>query len=93
MAETAANEEELEYTFTVYEIDLDYEFDAARFFDFEHDESPAEAHQAELWFHSAGSYPPSRNFLRAPIASLFYWIFIFLKFNYVTIFKFERCSL
>ncbi|XP_047944171.1 protein TPX2 [Salvia hispanica] len=52
-------EEEVEYTFTAYEIDLDYEFDAARFFDFSHDESPLQARQAELWFHSAGTYPPS----------------------------------
>ncbi|KAH6817014.1 hypothetical protein C2S51_000617 [Perilla frutescens var. frutescens] len=59
MVEDAANKEEAEYTFTAYEIDLDYEFDAARFFDFEQDESPVEAHRAELWFDSAGSYPPS----------------------------------
>lgn len=64
MAEDAAvNEEELEYTFTAYEIDLDYEFDAARFFDFERDESLPETRRAELWFDSAGSYPPSRNLL------------------------------
>ncbi|KAG8382337.1 hypothetical protein BUALT_Bualt05G0066900 [Buddleja alternifolia] len=50
---------EAEYSFTAYEIDLDYEFDAARFFDFSQAESPLEATQAELWFHSAGSYPPS----------------------------------
>ncbi|KAL8557013.1 hypothetical protein ACS0TY_004479 [Phlomoides rotata] len=59
MAEDAVNEEELEYTFTAYEIDLDYEFDAARFFDFERDESLPETRLAELWFDSAGSYPPS----------------------------------
>ncbi|XP_073042951.1 uncharacterized protein [Primulina eburnea] len=52
-------DEEMECTFTVYEIDLDYEFDAARFFDFTRLESPLEARQAEVWFHSAGSYPPS----------------------------------
>ncbi|KZV45320.1 hypothetical protein F511_04058 [Dorcoceras hygrometricum] len=50
---------EEECSFTVYEIDLDYEFDAARFFDFTRLESPLEAGQAEVWFHSAGSYPPS----------------------------------
>lgn len=89
MAEQATSEEELEYTFTVYEIDLDYEFDAARFFDFEHDESPVEALQAELWFHSAGSYPPSRNF------RLFLYLlrFFFLKINAVSIIQFERYSL
>ncbi|KAL1559771.1 protein TPX2 [Salvia divinorum] len=57
--EMVEHEEEVEYTFTAYEIDLDYEFDAARFFDFSHGESPVEARQAEFWFHSAGSYPPS----------------------------------
>lgn len=65
--EEEEEEEEVEYTFTAYEIDLDYEFDAARFFDFSHDESPLQARQAELWFHSAGSYPPSRNLLRIVI--------------------------
>ncbi|KAL3645367.1 hypothetical protein CASFOL_010547 [Castilleja foliolosa] len=59
MVEDIVNEEEAEYSFTVYEIDLDYEFDAARFFDFSRDESPLETRQAELWFDSAGSYPPS----------------------------------
>ncbi|EYU39042.1 hypothetical protein MIMGU_mgv1a019446mg [Erythranthe guttata] len=61
MVEDAMNEEEEEeeYTFTAYEIDLDYEFDAARFFDFSRAESPLEARHAEIWFDSAGSYPPS----------------------------------
>ncbi|KAG6418828.1 hypothetical protein SASPL_121034 [Salvia splendens] len=58
-ADAAEEEQEVEYTFTAYEIDLDYEFDAARFFDFSLDESPLQARQAELWFHSAGTYPPS----------------------------------
>ncbi|XP_075517969.1 protein TPX2-like isoform X3 [Primulina tabacum] len=56
---TVYEQEEMECTFTVYEIDLDYEFDAARFFDFARLDSPLEARQAEVWFHSAGSYPPS----------------------------------
>ncbi|KAL3647245.1 hypothetical protein CASFOL_008213 [Castilleja foliolosa] len=59
MAEDTVNEEEAEYSFTVYEIDLDYEFDAVCFFDFSRDELPLETRQAELWFDSAGSYPPS----------------------------------
>ncbi|XP_073106477.1 protein TPX2 isoform X1 [Elaeis guineensis] len=42
------------------EIDLDYEFDAARYFDFGRAETPAEARAAELWFETAGSCPPSR---------------------------------
>ncbi|KAL4347926.1 hypothetical protein GQ457_17G021350 [Hibiscus cannabinus] len=52
-------EMEIEPVFEVKEIDLDYEFDAARFFDFTREESPAEAGEAELWFESAPSYPPS----------------------------------
>ena len=56
-------EMEIEPVFEVKEIDLDYEFDAARFFDFTREESPAEARETELWFESALSYPPSRQFL------------------------------
>ncbi|XP_074331959.1 protein TPX2-like isoform X2 [Apium graveolens] len=52
-------EESVMYTFTAIEIDLDYEFDAARFFDFSQDESFEETLQAELWFQSRPSYPPS----------------------------------
>ncbi|MBA0558660.1 hypothetical protein Golob_015671, partial [Gossypium lobatum] len=40
-------------------FDLDYEFDAPRCFDFSHLETDCEAKEAELWFESAGSYPPS----------------------------------
>lgn len=54
---------EIEHFFVAYEVDLDYEFDAARFFDFRRDETPDEASQAELWFQTAISYPPSRPFL------------------------------
>ncbi|XP_027918290.1 protein TPX2-like isoform X1 [Vigna unguiculata] len=49
---------EIEHVFVAHEIDLDYEFDAARFFDFTRPETPAEAHQAEFWFQTAASYPP-----------------------------------
>lgn len=54
-------ENEVVYTFTAVEIDLDYEFDAVRYFDFSREESLAEARQAELWFDTAPSYPPSRK--------------------------------
>ncbi|XP_059661686.1 protein TPX2 [Cornus florida] len=57
-------EERIELTFTVVEIDLDYEFDAARYFDFSREESLAETREAELWFESAGSYPPSPFVMR-----------------------------
>lgn len=46
--------------FVAHEIDLDYEFDAVRFFDFSVQETPDQARQAQLWFQSAVSYPPSR---------------------------------
>ncbi|KAL4373041.1 hypothetical protein AHAS_Ahas05G0042100 [Arachis hypogaea] len=58
-------EEDMEIENDVYvahEIDLDYEFDAARFFDFTVQESPVQARLAELWFETAASYPPSRRF-------------------------------
>ncbi|KAL0659569.1 hypothetical protein Bca4012_080154 [Brassica carinata] len=43
----------------VFEVELEYEFDAARWFDFTREESPAESQSAEFWFHSAPSYTPS----------------------------------
>ncbi|KAL4592823.1 hypothetical protein LXL04_005829 [Taraxacum kok-saghyz] len=49
----------VEFTFTAVEIDLDYEFEAARFFDFTREESTDEAREAEMWFDSVESYPPS----------------------------------
>ncbi|XP_057462264.1 protein TPX2-like isoform X1 [Actinidia eriantha] len=52
-------EDSMELTFTAVEVDLDYEFDASRHFDFTREESIAEARESELWFESAGSYPPS----------------------------------
>ncbi|KAK7264426.1 hypothetical protein RJT34_32035 [Clitoria ternatea] len=54
---------EIEHVFVAHEIDLDYEFDAARFFDFSRPETPEEALQAQLWFQNAPTYPPS-TFLR-----------------------------
>ncbi|XP_056160311.1 uncharacterized protein LOC115683252 isoform X3 [Syzygium oleosum] len=41
------------------ECDPDYEFDAARFYDFRRSETCSEAEAAERWFESAGTYPPS----------------------------------
>ena len=43
------------------EIDMDYEFDAPQFFDLSRAETYSEAKEAELWFESAGNYPPSRK--------------------------------
>lgn len=44
---------------TSSEIDSDYEFDAARFFDFTRTETCSEADDAEEWFRFAPTYPPS----------------------------------
>ncbi|XP_071726720.1 protein TPX2 [Rutidosis leptorrhynchoides] len=49
----------VEFMFTAVEIDLDYEFDTPRFFDFTREESVDEAREAEMWFDSAQSCPPS----------------------------------
>ncbi|CAA7018583.1 unnamed protein product [Microthlaspi erraticum] len=45
--------------FEVSEIDLEYEFEAARWHDFTREELETESRVAELWFESAQSYPPS----------------------------------
>ncbi|XP_048445151.1 protein TPX2-like isoform X1 [Pyrus x bretschneideri] len=50
---------EVEQVLMAQEVDIDYEYDAARYFDFARQETPAEARRAELWFESAKSYPPS----------------------------------
>ncbi|GMH08813.1 hypothetical protein Nepgr_010653 [Nepenthes gracilis] len=41
------------------EIDFEYEYDAPTCFDFTRPESPLEVYEAEHWFQSAQSYPPS----------------------------------
>lgn len=43
------------------EIDWEYEYDAACFYDFSTPESPFQAAQAQRWFETAGNYPPSRK--------------------------------
>ncbi|XP_010433925.1 PREDICTED: uncharacterized protein LOC104717972 isoform X2 [Camelina sativa] len=53
--------------FEVTEIDLDYEFDAAHWFDFTREELALESRAAELWFETAQSYPPSRNGTRSGV--------------------------
>ncbi|RWR89313.1 protein TPX2 isoform X1 [Cinnamomum micranthum f. kanehirae] len=52
-------EDVFQKSFQCLEIDLEYEFDASRFFDFTRPESLAAAQAAELWFETAASYPPS----------------------------------
>ncbi|KAL5570047.1 hypothetical protein UlMin_026622 [Ulmus minor] len=50
--------------FVEKEIDMDYEFDAARFYDFTRDETNWEIEEAEQWFEFAGSYLPSPFFFK-----------------------------
>lgn len=45
----------------VEEFDIDFEFDAPRFYDFSKPELDSETEETELWFESAGNYPPSRK--------------------------------
>uniref|UniRef100_A0A2N9EW76 TPX2 central domain-containing protein n=1 Tax=Fagus sylvatica TaxID=28930 RepID=A0A2N9EW76_FAGSY len=53
-------EMEVEPVFEVREVDIDYEFEAAMYFDLSRAETQAEASEAELWFDSAKEYPPSQ---------------------------------
>ncbi|KAK9103528.1 hypothetical protein Sjap_020782 [Stephania japonica] len=41
------------------EVDFDYEYDATRYFDFVKGETAVEVREAEMWFDSAQTYPPS----------------------------------
>ncbi|KAJ3672487.1 hypothetical protein LUZ60_007208 [Juncus effusus] len=42
-----------------FEIDVEYEFDAPKYFDLRGEEPVMEASRAERWFETAESYPPS----------------------------------
>jgi hypothetical protein len=60
--EEGAEEEERVMVMDVawFQVDLDYEFDAPRWFDLAQEEPQMEAAAAQGWFASAPSYPPSR---------------------------------
>ncbi|KAF2315732.1 hypothetical protein GH714_040266 [Hevea brasiliensis] len=45
--------------FFAQEIDIDYEFDAAKYYDFTLPENDFEAQEAERWFETTGYYPSS----------------------------------
>lgn len=47
--------------FSFEEFDIDFEFDAPRFYDFSRPELDSETEEIEIWFESAGNYPPSRK--------------------------------
>ncbi|KAK2653651.1 hypothetical protein Ddye_013507 [Dipteronia dyeriana] len=42
-----------------FEFDFDYEYEAPRFYDFTRPETFSEAEEADCWFETASSYPPS----------------------------------
>ncbi|KAL0643052.1 hypothetical protein Bca4012_041342 [Brassica carinata] len=46
--------------FSLEEFDIDFEFDAPRFYDFSRPELDSETEEIEFWFESAGNYSPSR---------------------------------
>lgn len=50
-----------EFADAEFDFDFDYEFDAVRYFDFTRPESIEDGTEAESWFESARSYPPSRK--------------------------------
>lgn len=54
-------EEVTDKPFVWEEIDLDYEFDVAMYYDFTRPETEKEIKEAEDWFKFAGTYPPSRK--------------------------------
>ena len=47
--------------FSFEEFDIDFEFDAPRFYDFSRPELDSETEEIEFWIESAGNYPPSRK--------------------------------
>ncbi|XP_022159573.1 protein TPX2-like isoform X2 [Momordica charantia] len=57
--ETDGEMDEVAEPFFGGEIDFDYEFDAAMYYDFTRPETKQETREAEDWFKFAGSYPPS----------------------------------
>ncbi|XP_010458428.1 PREDICTED: uncharacterized protein LOC104739687 [Camelina sativa] len=52
-----------------FEFDIDFEFDAPRFYDFSRPELYSETEDIETWFLSSGDYPPS------PFSPKFNWKF------------------
>ncbi|XP_019095491.1 PREDICTED: uncharacterized protein LOC104762343 [Camelina sativa] len=52
-----------------FEFDIDFEFDAPRFYDFSRSELYSETEEIETWFQYSGNYPPS------PFSPKFNWKF------------------
>lgn len=87
--ETDGEMDEVAEPFFGGEIDFDYEFDAAMYYDFTRPETKQETREAEDWFKFAGSYPPSRkhlllvsSFWRQNFVFLFFELSIFLDICY-----------
>ncbi|VVB17678.1 unnamed protein product [Arabis nemorensis] len=55
--------------FSFEEFDIDFEFDAPRFYDFSRPELDSETEEIEIWFQSSGNYPSS------PFSPKFNWKF------------------
>lgn len=69
---------------SVEEIDMDYEFDAARFHDFTRAETESEAGDAERWFDFAGNYPTSRKiFFQSISEKIFSDQFLYIVLNII----------
>ncbi|KAK3128279.1 hypothetical protein QOZ80_6BG0459310 [Eleusine coracana subsp. coracana] len=62
--EEAAAEGVMTLEVTWFQVDLDYEYDAPRWFDLAREEAPLEAAAAQQWFASAPNYPPSPLILK-----------------------------
>lgn len=66
--------------FSFEEFDIDFEFDAPRFYDFSRPELDSETEEIEFWFESAGNYPPSRK-THAKIVFLLQSFVLFLSLS------------
>lgn len=65
-----------------FEFDIDFEFDAPRFYDFSRPELYSETEEIEIWFQSSGNYPPSRKNTHSSSTILFtiHIIYVFVWF-------------
>ena len=66
----------LNKSFSDDEIDFDYEYDAANYYDFTTPETDSEAHEAERWFETAAYHPPTRKPWPAAVVFLFNVLFM-----------------
>lgn len=57
-----------------FEFDIDFEFDAPRFYDFSRPELDSETEEIETWFQSSGNYPPSRKIRTHSISTILFTI-------------------